>query len=184
MMAKQTERTFGTRLSRRSALLALAGAVTLPLVVRAQDGDEAQDGAETMIAEAPSFGVRRPGPVELAAAPLAKDVDQRKALVPVQMVVPNAAVDAPIEVGTITPEGVMENPTGSFVVAWYESISSPGLETNVVMAGHLDYFGVPQAVFYYLPQLPIGDQITLSMDDAPSTTTRSSRAASTTWRRS
>ena len=103
MVAKQRERTFEARLSRRSALAALAGVAALPLVGRAQE-DEAGDGGgdELVIAEAPSFGVRRPGPVELAAAPLAKDVDQRKALVPVQMVVPNAGVDAPIEVGTIT----------------------------------------------------------------------------------
>ena len=50
-MATQMEPTVGTRLSRRSALLALAGAVTLPLIVRAQDGDEAQDGAETPVAD-------------------------------------------------------------------------------------------------------------------------------------
>ena len=165
-MRRQTIATLGTPVSRRSALLALAGAAALPLVGRAQE-DEAGDGGggELVIAEAPSFGVRRPGPVELAAAPLAKDVPQRKALVPVQMVVPNAGVDAPIEVGTITADGIMENPTGSFVVAWYEAISSPGLETNVVMAGHLDYFGVPQAVFYNLPQLPVGDQISVFMED-------------------
>jgi hypothetical protein len=166
MMAKQTHGAFGTRMNRRSAMAAVAGAAALPLVGRAQEGaDEAGDAEELAIAEAPSYGVRRPGPVQLLAAPLDKAVPQAKALVPVQMVVPNAAVDAPVEIGTITPDGIMENPSGSFVVAWYEAISSPGLETNVVMAGHLDYFGVPQAVFYYLPQLPVGDTVSVVMED-------------------
>ncbi len=159
MMAKQTERTVGARLSRRSALLALAGAATLPLVVRAQDGDE------TMIAEAPSFGVRRPRPVELTAAPLAKDVPQEKALVPVQMVVPNAGVNAPVETGTVTPEGVMLDPSGPWVITWYDAIAAPGQNRNVVMAAHLDWWEIGEAVFWHVPSLPAGDLVSLYMDD-------------------
>ena len=106
MMGRQTMAKVGVRtpVSRRSALAALLGAAALPLVSRAQE-NEAGDGGEPVIAEAPSFGVRRPGPVELAAAPLAKDVPQEKALVPIQMVVPNAGVDAPVETGTVPPKG-------------------------------------------------------------------------------
>lgn len=169
MMGRQNiETIFGARLDRRSALLTVAGAgaAALPFAARAQDDEtEAGDGEEAVIAEAPSFGVRRPGPVELLAGPLAKDVPQEKALVPVQLLVPAAGIDGPIEIGTITPDGVMQNPSGSFVVAWYEAISAPGLETNVVMAGHLDYFGVPQAIFYYLPGVPVGESISLVMED-------------------
>ena len=164
MMGRQLMAGQGVPVSRRSALAALVGAAAMPLWVRAQD-DEAGDAQELAMAEAPSFGARRPGPVELLAAPLDKALPQEKALVPVQMMIPDAGVDAPIEVGTITPDGIMENPSGSFVVAWYEAISSPGLETNVVMAGHLDYFGVPQAVFYYVPQLPVGSPVSVVMED-------------------
>jgi hypothetical protein len=159
MVAKQRERTFGARLSRRSALAALAGVAALPLVGRAQDADEA------VIAEAPSFGVRRPGPVELAAAPLAKDVPQAKALVPVQMVVPNAGVDAPVETGTITPDGVMVDPSGPWVITWYDAIAAPGQGRNVVMAAHLDWWEVGPAVFWNVPSLPAGDLVSLSMED-------------------
>ncbi len=164
MMVEQMERTFGVRVNRRSALLALAGAAALPLVARAQEG-EAGDGAELAIAEAPSFGVRRPGPVELAAAPLAKDVPRGKALVPVQMVVPNAGVDAPVETGAITPEGAMVDPSGAWVVTWYDAIAAPGQNTNVVMAAHLDYWDVGPAVFSKVPSLPPGDLVSLYMED-------------------
>ena len=159
MMAKQTERGFGNRVSRRSALAALAGAAALPWVARAQDAEE------TVIAEAPSFGVRRPGPVELAAAPLAKDVPQEKALVPIQMVVPNAGVDAPVETGTVTPEGVMLDPSGPWVITWYDAIAAPGQNRNVVMAAHLDWWEIGEAVFWDVPSLPAGDLVSLSMDD-------------------
>lgn len=158
----------GGGMSRRAAVAALAGAALLPLAqprrVGAQD-DEAADGGQATLAEVPSFGARRPGPVELAVGTPEATAGRGTPLVPVRMVAPNAGIDAPVETGTITPDGVMNNPSGPWVVTWYDQISAPGMNTNVVMAGHLDYWDTGPAVFWNLPNLPVGDAVSLVMED-------------------
>lgn len=154
--------TGAARFSRRAAVAALGGALLLPLRTRAQDESDGGD-AGSGIAEVPSFGGRRPGPIDL----LAGGTKQRraKALTPIEYLVPDIGVDAVVEVGTITPEGVMEDPSGSWVMAWYEVLGAPGQESNVVMAGHLDYWDVGPAVLYDLPSLQAGAGMSLVMED-------------------
>lgn len=150
-----------TRFDRRAALAALGGALLLPLGARAQDDTEDADGGAG-IAEVPSFGARRPGPIDL----LAGGVKRRGTpMTPIQLLIPDAGVDAVIEVGVVTPEGVMENPSGSWVVAWYEVLGAPGLNSNAVMAGHLDYWDVGPAVFWNLPNLGPGAPMTVVMEN-------------------
>jgi sortase (surface protein transpeptidase) len=170
------------RLGRRALLLGAATtAAALPLAVFAQDdatdstgqakdkdkknsGDDQGDSAETGIAEVPSFGARRPGPVTpRSSQPERKD--RKKGYIPVELSIPDAAVDAPVELGVISQEGVMLDPSGAWVVTWYDVLGKPGEGGNVVMAGHLDYWDVPQAVFYYVPNLPAGAPLALVMDD-------------------
>ncbi|MGI9253445.1 MAG: class F sortase [Thermomicrobiales bacterium] len=163
------------RLGRRTFVLGAAGAAgALPFAAFAQDDansdqknkdkkkDDAGEGGKPGIAEVPSFGARRPGPVEPGAG---KKEPKRKVYQPVQLTIPDAAVDAPVEVGTITPDGVMLDPTGAWIVTWYDVLGSPGEGGNIVMAGHLDYFGIPQAVFYYVPNLAAGTPMSLTMAD-------------------
>src|SRR5690606_37785492 len=151
------------RLSRRAAVAALGGAMLLPLRARAQD--ESEDGdAGTGIAEVPSFGGRRPGPIDVLAGGV-KDRRRGQALTPIQLVIPDAGVDAVIEVGTITPEGVMQDPSGSWVISWYDVLGAPGMGSNVVMSGHLDYWDVGPAVLWNLPALPMGSGLSLVMED-------------------
>jgi LPXTG-site transpeptidase (sortase) family protein len=77
---------------------------------------------------------------------------------PVSLFVPDADIDAPIEVTRIV-DGQMTTPSGPWVVGWYRESGRLGEANNIVMAGHLDYWGVGRAVFYHLGALGKGDGI-------------------------
>lgn len=77
---------------------------------------------------------------------------------PIAIFVPKAEIDAPIEICEII-SGQMSNPSGPFVVGWYRESGRLGEADNIVMAGHLDYWGVGRAVFYHLGALKEGDDI-------------------------
>lgn len=59
----------------------------------------------------------------------------------------------------------MEQPTGPNVVTWYKETARLGETSNVVVAGHLNYWGLPEAVFYRLQDLDEGDRIELTGGD-------------------
>ena len=77
---------------------------------------------------------------------------------PVSIFVPEADIDAPIETTEII-NGQMISPSGPWVVGWYRESGRLGEANNIVMAGHLDYWGVGRAVFYHLGSLGKGDGI-------------------------
>lgn len=77
---------------------------------------------------------------------------------PVAIFVPDADIDAPIEITRIV-NGQMTTPSGPWVVGWYRESGRLGEANNIVMAGHLDYWGVGRAVFYHLGALGTGDGI-------------------------
>lgn len=83
---------------------------------------------------------------------------------PVAIQVPTVQIDAKIEVLNIV-NGVMENPTGPWVVSWYQQTAELGEVGNVVLAGHVDYWNVGPSVFYNVRNLAEGDQITLTGED-------------------
>jgi LPXTG-site transpeptidase (sortase) family protein len=107
----------------------------------------------------PTSGGMRPGPVGMSPTKV-----RRKGVVPVAMKIPNAQVDAQVEPQPIE-NGVMLDPSGPFVVAWYEDTGKLGQTTNVVFAGHLDYYNVGQAVFYHLGALNTDDPIEVIGED-------------------
>lgn len=161
MIIPSRSQTGAARLSRRAAAAALGGALLLPLRARAQDDADEGDGGSG-IAEVPSFGARRPGPIDMLAGGTKR---RGKPLTPIQYLIPEIGVDAVVEVGNITDDGVMLDPSGSWVIAWYEVLGAPGLNDNVVMAGHLDYWDVGPAVLYNLPSLQPGAGMSLVMED-------------------
>jgi LPXTG-site transpeptidase (sortase) family protein len=83
---------------------------------------------------------------------------------PIAIFIPDAEVDAPVET-TIIVSGQMQNPTGPFVVGWYRESGRLAEAGNIVMAGHLDYWGVPRAIFFHLGALDEGDTISVLGDD-------------------
>jgi uncharacterized protein YgiM (DUF1202 family) len=78
---------------------------------------------------------------------------------PVAMIIPEANVDSEVEVNQIV-EGQMLNPTGPWVVSWYEGT---GLlhekRRNMLYSGHVDYWDVGPAIFWNLVGVPEGTRI-------------------------
>jgi hypothetical protein len=113
------------------------------------------------LGEVPTTGGLRPGPagaLPSTAAPVAAGV------VPIAIQIPNALVDAQVETNEIV-DGVMQDPTGPWVVSWYKESPKLGQVGNILMAGHLDYWDVGPAVLYNINNLNQGDTISVTGED-------------------
>jgi sortase (surface protein transpeptidase) len=149
------------------AVLALLLGLLLPLVgAAAQETNADEDVATTeALSEVPSTGARRPGPVILAATRVAASEPERvEGVAPVELQVDSVGVDAPIELGDVV-DGAMQDPSGPWVVSWYEPLGKIGEGGNVVLAGHVDYWNVGPAVFWDVRYLPEGDIIRVVGED-------------------
>ena len=147
--------------------LALLLSLLLPLVgAAAQETDAEADVATTeALAEVPTTGARRPGPVILAATRVATpEPEPVEGIAPVALQIDSVSVDAPIELGGVV-DGAMQDPSGPWVVAWYDQLGEVGEGGNVVMAGHVDYWNVGPAVFWDVRNLPAGDVIRVVGED-------------------
>jgi hypothetical protein len=113
----------------------------------------------TGVGDVPSTGASRPGPANIV-----RDMIIVEPVAPVGLAVEAAGIDAGIEALRVV-DGVMQDPSGPWVVAWYENLGAIGRSGNVVMAGHIDYWNVGPAVFYNLSTLEPGDEIVLTGDD-------------------
>ncbi len=101
----------------------------------------------------------RAGPLGLNLAP-PEPADEQ---IPIAIQIDKAAVDAEVEQNQIV-DGLMLDPSGPWVVSWYEETGRLGAQDNAVMAGHLDYWDVGPAVFYNLGVLQEGDEIHVTGD--------------------
>jgi hypothetical protein len=102
--------------------------------------------------EMPTTGGQRPGPIGFN--PQAATVAGYQ---PVSITIEKAAVDAVIEVREIV-DGLMQDPTGPWVVSWYKETGRLGVPgENAVMAAHVDYWDVGPAVFYNIRNLAKDD---------------------------
>lgn len=113
----------------------------------------------TQLGEIPSTGGQRPGPVGIEP-----DAPEIKGALPVAISIEKIQVAAQVETIEIV-DGVMQDPTGPWVVSWYQETGTLGEIDNVVMAGHLDYWDVGPAVFYNIKSLTQGDTIEVTGDD-------------------
>jgi sortase (surface protein transpeptidase) len=84
--------------------------------------------------------------------------------VPVQLAIEAIEVDAEVEV-LETVGGVMQAPSGAEDVAWYKETARLGEPGNIVIAGHLNYWGVPEGVFFALGTLEQDDLIEITGED-------------------
>jgi sortase (surface protein transpeptidase) len=75
-----------------------------------------------------------------------------------------ADVDHDVEVLEIV-DGVMQAPTGPDMVSWYKETGRLGEPTNMIIAGHLNWWGILEGVFYHLDELEDGDQIEITGND-------------------
>ena len=113
----------------------------------------------TGIGAVPSTGASRPGPVGQV-----RERDIAETIAPVGLTVEAAGIDAGIEALRVV-NGAMQDPTGPWVVAWYENLGALGSIGNIVMAGHIDYWNVGPSVFYNLSSLQPGAEIIVSGED-------------------
>jgi sortase (surface protein transpeptidase) len=100
---------------------------------------------------------------DLEATPGDEEDCPRGAL-PERVVVEAASVDAGVETLEII-DGIMEQPTGPELVTWYKETGRLGENNNVVIAGHLNWWNVPEGVFYRLQDLQEGDRVEITGDD-------------------
>jgi len=114
----------------------------------------------TRLGELPTTGGRRPGPFDLAPVAAVR----APGVAPRSIQIEAAAVDAGIETLRVV-DGSMQDPTGPWVVGWYENLGSLGAEGNVVMAGHIDYWNVGPSVFYGLAGLAPGTRVAVTGED-------------------
>lgn len=160
-------------LSRR-ALVAAAAFLAVPAIARGGQPAAAQDEValatpsvpstlpivSTSPGEMPTTGGRRPGPA--GANPLG--VRAAPGVAPTGLSIAAIEVDADIEALRVV-DGTMPDPTGPWVVAWYENLGALGGLGNVVMAGHIDYWNVGPSVFFDLANVQPGDVVDVFGDD-------------------
>jgi sortase (surface protein transpeptidase) len=168
-MKGETRMTRLTRVIGFLAVLALLLGLLLPLVgAAAQETNGEEDVATTeALSEVPSTGARRPGPVVLTATRVAApepEPEPVEGVAPVELQVDSVGVDAPIELGAVV-DGAMQDPSGPWVVSWYDQLGKIGEGGNVVLAGHVDYWNVGPAVFWDVRDLPAGDVIRVVGED-------------------
>lgn len=163
-----------TTVTRRSLLAGASLALAAALSARYAGAPHAQESTPTAIGtpapgistirptttgDVPSTGASRPGPANMVTSPVVTDI-----VAPIGLAVVSAGIDAGIENLRVV-DGAMQDPSGPWVVAWYENLGSLGDVANVVMAGHIDYWNVGPSVFYNLGNVQEGDAISVSGDD-------------------
>jgi sortase (surface protein transpeptidase) len=176
MINGETRMTRFARIIGLLVALALLLSVFLPLLAAgAQEAENDEDTTE-VLSEVPSTGARRPGPVILAASRVAATDEESEptpapeGVAPVELQIDSVGVDAPIELGAVV-DGAMQDPSGPWVVSWYDQLGEIGEGGNVVMAGHVDYYnagpdGTPgPAVFWDVRDLPAGEIIRVLGED-------------------
>jgi hypothetical protein len=110
--------------------------------------------------EMPTTGGQRPGPI--GQNPQAATV---AGFEPISISIEKAAVDAAIEVREIV-DGLMQDPTGPWVVSWYKETGRLGVpKQNAVMAAHVDYWDVGPAVFFNIRNLVKDDVVDVTGED-------------------
>jgi hypothetical protein len=109
--------------------------------------------------DVPSTGASRPGPANVALDRIRSGV-----VAPIGLAIESAGINAGIETLRVV-DGAMQDPSGPWIVAWYDNLGTLGKIGNVVMAGHIDYWNVGPAVFYNLSTLEPGNEIAVTGDD-------------------
>lgn len=139
--------------------VAPVGAETAPLA------DTSDPGATPPSTTTPPPGTTTPPP---AIASHAAQLDQLPAavgLVPVAVSAGDDAVSGPVVPTGVNPStGELDLPTEAKVVAWYRYGPTPGAPGSAVLAGHVDWHGVP-GIFFRLRELHAGDAVAVTMSD-------------------
>ena len=138
-----------------AAIAVIAAVAWCAWVMFGPDGDE--DGATAVAAT-----VAAPSPTPQPRPPLSPI----EPALPERIVIPSIGVDAPVNVKSMGPDGMMEPPNGPEDAAWYDFTARPGSGGNAVFSAHVDYHDYGPAVFAKLKDLKKGDVIEVRLVDA------------------
>ncbi|MEJ7837466.1 MAG: class F sortase, partial [Thermomicrobiales bacterium] len=100
----------------------------------------------------------------LKAGPLGLNSTPSIGQLPVQIKIVDAEVDAEVEVRTVV-DGAMQDPTGPWVISWYDTSKFAGAMGNSVYSGHVDYWGVGPSVLRNVANLGEGAEINVVGQD-------------------
>jgi LPXTG-site transpeptidase (sortase) family protein len=122
--------------------------------------------APTPVETAPTTTAAPTPPTTIASR--AAQLDQLPApavALPVAVTAGDDTISGPvIPTGVKADTGELDLPAEAKVVAWYQYGPSPGEAGSAVLAGHVDWHGVP-GVFFKLRDLRTGDAVTITMSD-------------------
>jgi len=80
---------------------------------------------------------------------------------PSRLIIPKLNIDTLVEATGNDIDGTMALPADPAKVGWYISGAKPGEIGNAVIGGHLDLVTGAPAIFYYLSNLTVGDELTV-----------------------
>jgi sortase (surface protein transpeptidase) len=83
---------------------------------------------------------------------------------PAYIVIPRLGVQTKVEAVGVDNNSNMDIPADPYNAAWYKYGPLPGTVGNAVIDGHLDWYGIKEAIFYYLDRLQPGDRIYIRDD--------------------
>ncbi|MFL5731867.1 MAG: class F sortase [Chloroflexia bacterium] len=78
---------------------------------------------------------------------------------PTRLTIPSLGVYTNVEKVGLDKNHNMDIPKNPYNVAWFQPGTVPGNPGNAAIDGHLDWYGIKEAIFYFLDQLKPGDRI-------------------------
>jgi LPXTG-site transpeptidase (sortase) family protein len=141
-----------------------------PIPPVAHVGAETAPSADTSGSSATAPATTTPPTTTPAAAipSHAAQLDQlpaAAAVEPVAVAAGDAAISGPVVPTGVNPStGELDLPAEAKVVAWYRYGPAPGAPGSAVLAGHVDWHGVP-GIFFRLRELHAGDAVSVTMSD-------------------
>lgn len=106
----------------------------------------------------PNWGSGGTGDLKAGPLGLNQTPTVANAQLPVAMQIPEASVDANVEVRSMI-DGVMQDPTDPYVISWYDFSALVGSDSNAVFAGHVNWYGVQYGVLYSMNSVQAGDEV-------------------------
>lgn len=102
-----------------------------------------------------------------AAATVVLDQKELVAALPARLIIPAIDVDAKVQFVGLDADGsgAMAVPSNFTDVGWYKDGVRPGMSGSAVIAGHFNGKKVPEAVFYDLDKLQVGDKVVIMSEE-------------------
>jgi hypothetical protein len=128
-------------------------------------GAESAPSADTKVSVATTPPTTTPPPAIASHAAQLDQLPAAAAVVPVALTAGDDAISGPVvPTGVNAETGELDLPAEAKVVAWYRYGPTPGAPGSAVLAGHVDWHGVP-GIFFRLRELHAGDAVAVTMSD-------------------